>query len=57
VTSRVPVQDGFSWLLAPPEESLAYILADDGFDVWIANNRGTRWSRRHVSLDPSSRVT
>jgi len=50
------VQDGMSWLLASPEESLPFILADRGFDVWIANNRGTRWSRRHVSLDPSSRV-
>ncbi|KAL6900735.1 hypothetical protein ACP4OV_005411 [Aristida adscensionis] len=48
--------DGMTWLLTSPEESLAYILADRGFDVWIANNRGTRWSRRHVSLDPSSRL-
>ncbi|XP_008678389.1 triacylglycerol lipase 2 isoform X4 [Zea mays] len=48
--------DGMSWLLASPEESLPFILADRGFDVWIANNRGTRWSRRHVSLDPSSRL-
>ncbi|XP_047070767.1 triacylglycerol lipase 2-like [Lolium rigidum] len=43
-----------TWLLSSPEESLAYILADRGFDVWIANTRGTRWSKRHVSLDPSS---
>ncbi|KAF8739179.1 hypothetical protein HU200_013898 [Digitaria exilis] len=48
--------DGMSWLLASPEESLPFILADRGFDVWIANTRGTRWSRRHVSLDPSSRL-
>ncbi|KAG2580205.1 triacylglycerol lipase 2-like [Panicum virgatum] len=48
--------DGMSWLLASPEESLPFILADRGFDVWVANNRGTRWSRRHVSLDPSSRL-
>ncbi|KAL6661068.1 hypothetical protein ACP70R_000452 [Stipagrostis hirtigluma subsp. patula] len=48
--------DGMTWLLASPEESLAFILADRGFDVWIANNRGTRWSRRHVYLDPSSRL-
>ncbi|KAK1606567.1 hypothetical protein QYE76_030240 [Lolium multiflorum] len=46
--------DGMTWLLSSPEESLAYILADRGFDVWIANTRGTRWSKRHVSLDPSS---
>ncbi|KAI4964463.1 hypothetical protein ZWY2020_005715 [Hordeum vulgare] len=43
--------DGMTWLLSSPEESLAYILADRGFDVWVANNRGTRWSSRHVSLD------
>ncbi|KAK3122226.1 hypothetical protein QOZ80_8BG0666790 [Eleusine coracana subsp. coracana] len=48
--------DGLSWLLASPEESLAFVLADHGFDVWIANTRGTRWSRRHVSLDSSSRL-
>ncbi|XP_062195920.1 triacylglycerol lipase 2-like [Phragmites australis] len=48
--------DGMTWLLASPEESLAFVLADRGFDVWIANTRGTRWSRRHVSLDPSSRL-
>uniref|UniRef100_A0A0E0CE57 Lipase n=1 Tax=Oryza meridionalis TaxID=40149 RepID=A0A0E0CE57_9ORYZ len=48
-------EDGMTWLLGSPEESLPYILADQGFDVWIANNRGTRWSSRHVSLDPKSR--
>uniref|UniRef100_A0ACD5ZVC0 Uncharacterized protein n=1 Tax=Avena sativa TaxID=4498 RepID=A0ACD5ZVC0_AVESA len=47
--------DGMTWLLGTPEESLAYILADRGFDVWVANTRGTRWSSRHVSLDSSSR--
>ncbi|XAR51990.1 Triacylglycerol lipase [Bertholletia excelsa] len=44
--------DGMTWLLNSPDESLAFILADKGFDVWIANTRGTRFSRRHVSLDP-----
>ncbi|KQJ99103.1 triacylglycerol lipase 2 isoform X2 [Brachypodium distachyon] len=43
-----------TWLLGSPEESLAYVLADRGFDVWVANNRGTRWSRRHTSLDATS---
>ncbi|XP_037466665.1 triacylglycerol lipase 2-like [Triticum dicoccoides] len=47
--------DGMTWLLSSPEESLAYILADSGFDVWVVNNRGTRWSSRHVSLDSYSR--
>nr|XP_010926726.1 triacylglycerol lipase 2 [Elaeis guineensis] len=48
------LMDGATWILNPPEESLAYILADNGFDVWIANTRGTKWSRRHVSLAPSN---
>ncbi|KAJ8767770.1 hypothetical protein K2173_020710 [Erythroxylum novogranatense] len=45
--------DGMTWLLNSPEQNLPLILADKGFDVWIANTRGTRFSRRHTSLKPS----
>ncbi|XVF60048.1 hypothetical protein PTKIN_Ptkin08bG0011500 [Pterospermum kingtungense] len=45
--------DGMTWLLNSPEQNLPMILADKGFDVWIANTRGTRFSRKHVSLDPA----
>ncbi|XP_054799957.1 triacylglycerol lipase 2 isoform X2 [Prosopis cineraria] len=47
-------QDGTTWLLNSPEQNLPLILADNGFDVWIANTRGTRFSRRHIFRDPSS---
>ncbi|XP_034891112.1 triacylglycerol lipase 2 [Populus alba] len=42
--------DGVTWLLNQPEQNLPTILADQGFDVWISNTRGTRFSNRHLSL-------
>ncbi|CAH2268284.1 jg5483 [Pararge aegeria aegeria] len=41
------------WLLNGPEKSLAYLLSEAGYDVWLGNVRGTTYSRRHVSKHES----
>jgi len=63
VGSRPPVflqhglfQGGDTWFQNSREQSLGFILADSGFDVWVGNVRGTRWSHGHVSLSEHSKA-
>ncbi|XP_017971739.1 PREDICTED: triacylglycerol lipase 1 [Theobroma cacao] len=46
---------GDAWFLDSTDRSLGFILADQGFDVWVGNVRGTRWSRGHVSLSETEK--
>ncbi|XP_033211735.1 lipase 1-like isoform X2 [Belonocnema kinseyi] len=39
----------FTWLVTGPKRSLAFILVDNGYDVWLLNNRGSTYSRKHIS--------
>lgn len=50
------VQAGDAWFLNSATQSLGFILADNGFDVWIGNVRGTRWSHGHISLSEDEKV-
>jgi lysosomal acid lipase/cholesteryl ester hydrolase len=38
------------WVMNTPETAPAFVLARNGYDVWLGNNRGNRFSNSHVSM-------
>ncbi|XP_065225617.1 lipase 3-like [Planococcus citri] len=46
------LSSSFAWIANGPERALAYLLADQGYDVWMINLRGNRYSRQHVYYTP-----
>ncbi|XP_023019284.2 lipase 3 isoform X1 [Leptinotarsa decemlineata] len=41
-----------NFVMLGPNKSLAYMLADNGYDVWLMNSRGTWHSRKHKTMNP-----
>jgi hypothetical protein len=33
-----------SWVMNNPDEAPAFLLVKNGYDVWLGNNRGNRFS-------------
>lgn len=48
--------DMMFWLYNTGQLAPAFVLAKSGYDVWLGNNRGNRWSDTHINMTNTNKT-